>query len=417
VSTAERRAELEALRIDRSGHSRPSRRTLVIWLAGALVLLAAAGAAVTWSLPGSLAPAPAVRVGTIRVTRSTQMQTVLTATGYLESRLQASVGARAPGRIAEIHFEEGLQVEAGQLLAILEHADLDAALAALKVAVQQAKAELAEAKNHLVQADRDRSRQRAIFAKGAGSAEELETAETAFEAATARVEALTAAVAGAEARVVEGQEAVRNMYVYAPFAGTVISKDAELGETIMPGGMGLASGRGSVATLANLDQLEVDTDVKEDYLSQLRKGQPAEVVVDAVADRRYRGQLREIIPMGDRSRGIVKVKVTVLDADERLFPELSATVHFLPRKEGGAAGESTASKLVILAPEKAIVRRDGDTFVWRVDEERVRRVLVKVQSEPKDGYVAIEGSLEGGEKVVVDAPEGLADGSRVRLLQ
>ncbi len=83
-------------------------------------------------------------------------------------------------------------------------------------------------------------------------------------------------------------------------------------------------------TLAKLDELEVDTDVKEDYLGQLHKGQPAEIVVDAAPNRRYKGRLREIIPMGDRTRGVVKVKVTVLDPDKRLFPELSATVNFLP---------------------------------------------------------------------------------------
>ena len=120
------------------------------------------------------------------------------------------------------------------------------------------------------------------------------------------------------------------MFIYAPFDGTVVTKDAEKGESIMPGGMGASSGRGSVITLAKLDELEVDTDVKEDYLGQLHKGQPTQVVVDAVPDRRYKGRLREIIPMGDRTRGIVKVKVSILDPDERLFPELSATVHFLP---------------------------------------------------------------------------------------
>ena len=226
---------------------------------------------------------------------------------------------------------------------------------------------------------------------------------------------MRAALAAAQAHVREAEVSIHNMHVYAPFSGTVVAKDAELGETILPGGIGAASGRGSVATIADLDHLDVDTDVKEDYLSQIEKGQPAEIIVDAVPQQRYRGRLREIIPMGDRSRGIVKVKVSVLDPDDKLFPDLSATVHFLPQDGPAAASSETTATYI---PAAAVVTRDGKAMVWRLNAEgQVDGVAVTVKAREKDGLVTIEGQLAGGDTVIVDPPPEIAAGMRVRTAE
>lgn len=412
MSTTNLRDELAALRIDRSRVAQPSRYRAIL-LGGLVVALLLGGAAALFvTFKDQLVRLPEVRTETVRVMSLSRADTVLTATGYLESRAQAAVGAKSPGRVAQILVEEGTKVKSGDLLAVLEHADLDAVLASRKVQVQHAEAMLAEAKNTLQQEERDLARERAVHDRGAGTDAALETAETDHLTAAARVDALAASVALTKAQAREAEEAVRNMHVFAPFAGTIITKDAEVGETIMPGGMGVASGRGSVATLADLDKLEVDTDVKEDFLGQLRRGQPAEVVVDAAPDRRYKGRLREIIPMGDRTRGIVKVKVTILDADERLFPELSATVHFLPAKTDPAADSAAKAAFV---PKAAIVSSAEGQFVWRLDGDRVKLVPIGTSGEPAGDMVAIKSGLAGGETVVVDPAADLADDARVRV--
>jgi RND family efflux transporter MFP subunit len=184
----------------------------------------------------------------------------------------------------------------------------------------------------------------------------------------------------------------------------------------MPGGMGASSGRGSVITLANLDELEVDTDVKEDYLGQLHVGQPAQVAVDAVTDRRYKGRLRAIIPMGDRTRGIVKVKVSILDPDERLFPELSATVNFLPDHRDAADADAAQEKGVF-APAAAIQGTGEDQYVWVLNENRVSKAAVKTIGEPRDGLVRVTGDLVGGEQAVTNPPPNLRPGAEVKLAE
>ncbi|HEX6963784.1 MAG TPA: efflux RND transporter periplasmic adaptor subunit, partial [Lacipirellula sp.] len=318
------RGELSSLKIDRSRRRGASWGSRIAWTVVVLAVLAAIAGGGYWAFRDRLFPVPTVKVESVRIMTLGQARTELTATGYLESRWQAAVGAKVPGRIADIPVEEGDKVQAGDVLAELEHSDLDAMLASRKVAVALAEAELEEAEANLKLAERDLEREQDIYRRNAGTQADLDRAEANVNAAKAIRQARLAAVDAAKSAVVEAEESVRNMFIYAPFDGTVVTKDAEKGESIMPGGMGASSGRGSVITLANLEELEVDTDVKEDYLGQLREGQPAQIVVDAVPDHRYQGRLREIMPMGDRTRGIVKVKVSVLNPDERLFPELSA---------------------------------------------------------------------------------------------
>lgn len=411
------RSELASLKIDRT---RRRRTNPLVALAWALLLLGAAaalGGAGYWAFKDKLFPLPVVKADSARVMSLGQARTELTATGYLESRWQAAVGAKVPGRIANIPVEEGDRVSAGDVLAELEHADLDAALASRKVQVALAEAQLEEAETNLAQAERDMEREKDVFARKASTRAAFEKVETTYNAALAVREARRAAVDAARAAVVEAEQAVRNMFIYAPFDGTVVTKDAEQGESIMPGGMGASSGRGSVITLAKLDELEVDTDVKEDYLGQLHQGQPCEVAVDAAPDKRYRGRLREIIPMGDRTRGIVKVKVSILDPDERLFPELSATVNFLPEAKAGESAEAVQEKGVF-APVACLQGAGAELFVWKLERDRVKRVAVTVTGQPNDdGLQQVSSGLAGGERLVVDPPQDLKEGNQVRLAE
>ncbi|MEY3226796.1 MAG: Macrolide export protein MacA, partial [Planctomycetota bacterium] len=210
-----------------------------------------------------------------------------------------------------------------------------------------------------------------------------------------------------------------------PFAGTVISKDAELGESIMPGGMGEASGRGSVVTIADLEHLEVDCDVKEDFISRVQQGQSAEVAVDAVPGRRYRGRVRKVIPMGDRARATVKVRVALEDADEKLFPEMSSTVYFLPGDvavgggvvAGGVQESDEVGGRRIFCPNDALQTTGGEVWVWVVGaEDRLKRVVVQL-GEKKEGRTEIVNGLAGGERLVAGSSAEYRDGLAVKVLQ
>lgn len=365
-------------------------------------------------LMDSVRSKPEVRVAIVSVETGLSADATVVATGYIESRQQARIGARATGRIQDVKVEEGSKVAANDVLAVLEHADLDASLAAAEAAAARCRSELQEQDVTIQRSRRDFERAEKAFTAKTMTAAEFDGAKFDCDAAIARRVSLEAALSLAEARIQEAQQLRENMFVRAPFAGTVISKDAELGESIMPGGMGEASGRGSVVTIADLEHLEVDCDVKEDFISRVTAGQMAEISVDAVPDRRYRGTVRKVIPMGDRARATVKVRVAFQDADQKLFPEMSATVYFLPEGQTQPV-EHPAPR--IFCPNDALHSANDQTWVWIVNrEDRLQKTTVQI-AERREDRTEIASGLTGGEKVVVSKPQDFRDGLAVKPAQ
>jgi RND family efflux transporter MFP subunit len=365
-----------------------------------------------WSvLPESMQARLEVRLALVKVETGRSADATVKATGYLESLRQAKIGARATGRIEAVHVEEGSRVKAGQILAVLEHADLDASLAAIEASLSRAKAAKQEQEITIQQNQRDFERIEKLRNSQIATETDYEERKFKLESAVARRDSLVADIALAEARVREAEQMKANMFIKAPFDGTVISKDAEVGESILPGGMGEASGRGSAVTVADLEHLEVECDVKESYISRVIPGQSAEVAVDAVPEFRYQGRVRKIIPMGDRARATIKVKVEIINVDERLFPNMSATVYFLPAQTEKEP-ETPISR--IFCDSKAIQQDDTGSFVWTLDDQdRLQRIDLNIGADRDDRTEILKG-LTGSERVVI-APAEAKSGQRVKL--
>ncbi len=423
VSTNSSPDALSRLRISRN--EQPRRGSWGRWLLGVIVVLVVlVGAAVLaykfgWlgigknllTMQEMMQTRPEVRQASVTVETGRSAEALVVATGYLESRRQAKIGARATGRIEQVNVEEGSRVETGQILAVLEHADLDASLSAVMASLAKAKAALAEHEITIMQARRELDRVEKLWKSKTASETDFDDAKYKHESAVAKRGSFTADIALAEARVREAEQMQANMFIRAPFNGTVISKDAEVGESILPGGMGEASGRGSAVTVADLEHLEVECDVKEDYISRVTPGQTAEVSVDAVPKFRYQGRVRKIIPMGDRARATIKVKVEILNVDARLFPNMSSTVYFLPEE---TETKASAPERRVFCDTEAIRADDASRFVWIADEQdRIRRQDVKTGSE-RDKRTEITEGLSGGERVIIATP-GLESGQLVKI--
>jgi RND family efflux transporter MFP subunit len=416
------RDPLATLRIARtkpskSTDSRPPwlRRLRIVGLLVVLVVVGLVVASVAGfkSVMKGFEPRLEVRVANVSVQTGRSADAVVVATGYLESRRQAKIGARAPGRIELLNVEEGSHVKKGEVLAALEHADLDASLAANKAELERTRAALAEQEVVVDRTKREYDRAVKLQPTRAISETELDIAKFDYEGAVAKIKSLKASVSLADARAREAEQVRENMFVRAPFDGTVISKDAEVGESILPGGLGEGSGRGSVVTIADLASLEVDCDVKEDYISRVVVDGSAEIAVDAVPGRRYKGKVRKVIPMGDRARATIKVKVSIVDADERLFPEMSGTVYFLP---SGNESATASTERRMFCPSDAIMKEADASYVWVVKDEKAERVKVRVGSQT-DNRAEILGGLSGGERVVIKPSADLNEGRLVKVAE
>jgi RND family efflux transporter MFP subunit len=231
---------------------------------------------------------------------------------------------------------------------------------------------------------------------------------------TARVSSLEAQIKMMAASIKEMEYTLEyQMKIHAPFDGTVVEKQGEVGEVINPMAMSSSLGRSAVVTVADLKNIDVETDIAEDLMSRISLNQPAEVSVSAIPNKRYKGHLRQIIPMGDRTRGTVKVKVKIEDPDERLFPELAATVHFLPFKTGVAA-EKSGSYLFV--NKSALFQENGHDYVWVVElrSSRVTKRQVEVATT-KAELARVESGLKADERVVLNPPAALKNNEQVKI--
>jgi RND family efflux transporter MFP subunit len=416
------RDELASLRIERRPKSYGRSKggggnwglgllSTVLWLIP-LAFLSGAGF-LAYNQYERLRPKAEVTVAQVQAMTAGEASKVLAAKGYIRSRYQAAVGTKVPGRIEQLLVEEGTRVEKGQLLAVLEHNDIDAQIASRQASRARVQAEQLEARADLVYQERRADRLSRLYVQKNASVEEVEQAISDRDKAQARVAALEAAIQVIDAQIREAEETLRNMKIVAPFDGTVLTKVAEVGETINTMSLGTSGGRSALIDLADLDNLDVETDVAESMLSRVRPGQPALVSVSAVPGKTFHGQVRQIIPMGDRTRGTIKVKVAILDPDGQLFPELLATVSFLPSDES-ADETARADETRLYLPADAVVREGESTFAWVVDSKGVvtRRAIQVVES---GGNVQVESGLKAGDSVVVNPSLELRDGQTVRV--
>jgi RND family efflux transporter MFP subunit len=343
---------------------------------------------------------------------------VLVATGYVIARKSSDVGVKTGGRLATIRFEEGTKVRKGQVIADLEHADIEAQLEAARKAVAEAEAQLAQATAAHDEDLRNLDRQRALAKDGIATTATLTAAESVAAVSAARVRSADAAIASAHARTRVAEEALENTNVRAPFDGVVIKKRAEVGETVSPFGVQGQATRegGAIATIADLRELEVQTEVSENNVGKLTQGMPAAVKLQAYQDYPFRGRLREIFPSADRSKSIVEVRVSILDPDERVKPEMSASVTF--QEPHAAHAERNVDPLpvvpVVLIPKRAVLEQGGQTTVWVVSGATASRRVVTLGPERLD-QIEVRSGIIPGEALIVNPPATLADHARVRV--
>jgi HlyD family secretion protein len=395
------KGELASLAIDRARPATSAWRWPLIFFVPILVLLAGVYAL---RMRQALST-PEVATTTALVTQTSsggsQGTPLLTASGYVVARRQAVVSAKIQGRLSERRVEEGSRVKTGDLLARLEDVDYKAQVVKTRAAVQRAEADLAENRRQLRLNEK-------LATDGVVSVDQR-------DASASRVQLADAMLSQAKADQVFAEAQLANTEIRAPFSGVVVKKMAEVGESVapIPPGVNLSTSSGAIVALADLDTLEVEADVAEANVSKLSDGQPAQVAVEAVPDRRYRAVLRQVIPTADRTKATVQVKVTILDKDKDLRPEMSATVTFLEKEQKAVAGDPPPRPTVSV-PKDSLVSRDGKTVVFEVRDGKavVREVATGLE---RQGQIVVREGLAGGETLVRQPPETLKDGDAVKV--
>lgn len=400
-------SDLSRLKIDwkQPGAGLPSRRRRKgLWI----VLLLIVAIAAVIGLRAFSGAAKTVEVATVSSIDPSQSVPFLNASGYVVAQRRAAVASKGTGRLVELRVREGDHVKKGEIIGRLESADVEAALARAEANLNVARSADDQAKAELDNAASNYERKKSLLEAGLVPQADFDTAE-------ARYRSDKAALASAEAGVKAGEAAVRaagvdveNTYIRAPFDGTVLTKNAEVGEVVAPFGSSVQA-KAAVVTIADMSSLQVEADVSESNIEKVRVGQRAEIALDAYPETKYEGIVDTIVPTADRAKATVLTKIRFLRRDDRVLPEMSAKVAFLSEPRADQGG-----KPMITVQPGAIVTRKDRKVAFRLREDRVEMVPVEV-GDAIGGQVEVKGGLAPGDRVVLNPPENLAAGDRVQV--
>ncbi len=353
-----------------------------------------------------------IEVATAAVSRiaPASAQSLLTATGYVVAQRSASVASKGTGRLEELNVEEGDKVKAGDVIARLEAQDVNASLAAARASLKQTEAQVDLAKAQAREAKLAFDRMEELSKKNLASTSEYDQARAAHESAEANVAAAEASLHASQANVDWADVQVENTIIRAPFDGTVLTKEADVGEVVAPFASS-ASSRGAVVTIADMSSLEVEADVSEANIRQIRLDQPCLVTLDALPAEPYRGRVKKVVPTADRSKATVMVKVAFDQLDDRVLPEMSAKINFLPDSTDAT---SVSTETILTVPANAVVHRNGVTQLFVVSQGKVSARTIEA-GRTYGLALEVKSGVNVGEIVVVSPPESLSDGDSVKL--
>ena len=397
--------DLSGLKIDERGRRDPKRRGRRVIGAGLTAfLLLSAGLYVVLREQTAV-----VEVTTVRADKGGR-PALLNASGYVTPRRRATIAAKITARVNEIFAEEGMNVEPGQVLAKLDDSDARARLRSAMAERDATAATLGDLRINLANAERELQRMDELGKRGLVAEQARDQARTAVDSLRARIALAREQVGAAEARVQVAQQDLDNCTVRAPFAGIVVSKDAQRGEMVSPVSAGGGFTRTGIATIVDMSSLEVEVDVNESYIARVRSGQPVTAVLDAYPDWPMPAKVRTVIPTADRQKATVKVRVALDRLDPRILPDMGVKVTFLGEEPGAAAAAGGR----VLVPRAAMRDEGGAAAVFVHREGRVERRAVRLGQARGNEHEVIAG-LSDGEQVVTTGVKELRDGQHVRV--
>jgi HlyD family secretion protein len=405
--------DLSKLRIDRSAESNSDNgqtNRKYFFLFGGVVV--AAVAVFLLFFRGTLASSVQVQTFTVTAISPAQADAVLTASGYVVAQRKAAVASKGTGRLEYLGVEEGDQVKEGQIIARLEHSDISAALAQTRADLAAAKARLPQSQADLQEATIQFERYRKLVAEQLVPRADYDAAEARYKRAAASVIADSAAIRSSEATVRAAEVALEYTNIRAPFDGTVLTKNADVGEIVAPFGSA-STARAAVVSIADMSSLEVEADVSESNIQRIKPGQPCEIVLDAYQETRYPGVVSKIVPTADRAKATVMTKIKFVQIDERVLPEMSAKVTFLSK--ASAENIMNGTKKIAVSPT-AIVTRGDQKIAFIVRDGSVTETPVEIAGT-LGSLLEVRSGLAEGNQVVLNPPENMATGMRVKVTE
>lgn len=410
----DRAALLNQLRIDRSqppssgGHGK-------WWATGIVVIIIAVSALWYLMLPSGVPITTAVAQAVTSSAAATSAgPSLLDASGYIVARRQATVSSKVTGKVVKVMLEEGQRVEAGQIIALLDDSNWRAALAQSKAQLQQAEANVASAQTAFDDAKPIFERAGKQKVAAVISAESFDESRAQFDVAHNNLLIAQSGLEAARAGVEVAQRNLEDTVIRAPFAGIVTDKTAQPGEMVSPISAGGGFTRTGIGTIVDMESLEVEVDVSENFINRVQPQQPVTIKLNAYPDWDIPGSVIATIPTADRAKATVKVRIAIKQKDPRIIPEMGARVAFLSENEPATAGAAKSPVPGVVIPADAITTNGTASIVFVVHGSTVERRAVRLGGKTSSGQIVSAG-LEPGNSVALGDLSKLSDGTRVRI--
>ena len=412
-TATDRAALLNQLRIDRSeppssdGHGK-------WWATGiAAIIIAATG---IWYLmrPTGVPITTAVAQAAASGSSANSGASLLDASGYVVARRRATVSSKVTGKVAKVMLEEGQRVEAGEIIALLDDSNWRASLAQSRAQLEQAEANVSSAQTAFDDARPIFERSEKQKAAAVISAQSFDESHAQYDVARNNLLVAQRGLETARAGVDVAQHNLDDTVIRAPFAGIVTEKAAQPGEMVSPISAGGGFTRTGIGTIVDMDSLEVEVDVSENFINRVRPQQPVIIKLNAYPDWDIPGSVIAMIPTADRAKATVKVRIAIKQKDARIIPEMGARVAFLSDTEPTTPGKQNAAPSGVLIPTDAIAASGSTGIVYLVHGTTVERRAVRLGGKTGSGQLVVAG-LEAGNTVALGDLSKLSDGARVRI--
>lgn len=388
-------ADLSSLRIDRSNKEdiKSSKKNIFIILG--LIILIIIGYFLINSFLGNTVE---VKLTTAVLQKPGQTTASLNASGYVVAQRKAAIASKGTGRLIYLGVVEGDKVKKDQVIARLENTDIVAQLDEAKANLTLTQADLRNAENTF-------KRESELFNKGLSS-------QQVFDQAEANYNRLLASIEVAKARIKQYEVALENTLIRAPFDGTVLTKNAEVGEIVAPFG-GSTTSKTAVVTIADMNSLLVEADVSESNIERILLNQDCEITLDAYPEKSYAAFVFKIVPTADRSKATVLVKVGFKNYDARVLPEMSAKVSFFTEPIDISVANQ---KPILVIPGSSVRNENGKSYVFKISNDKAVKNEIVI-GQKLGSYVEVLSGLQSGQKVISTLDEKIKDGADVKLAE
>jgi RND family efflux transporter MFP subunit len=400
--------DLSKLKIDKSKVMfQPRRRRKLVSVAVVVSALIVAG--ILYS-KGIFTPAIEVQVVTVSQIYPSQTFTVLNASGYVVPQRKSAVASKVTGRLVWLGVEEGSRVKKDQLIARLESDDVTAAKKQAAANVEAARFNIDQANAELRDAKLNYERNKELIARKVIAQASYDSALARYEKAVAAVQSADAGLKASIAALEAANVAIEYTLLRVPFDAVILTKNADIGDIVTPIGAA-ANAKAAVVTIADMNSLEVEADVSESSLNQIKVGQPCEVQLDALPQARFRGSVHMIVPTADRSKATVMARVRFVDKDPRILPEMSAKVAFLSRP---VTAEDQKPRTAV--SQAALVNEKEKKILFLARDNRAIETPVILGGKMGDMVEVLDG-VKAGDQIVLNPPSRLKNGHRIKVAE